>query len=293
MQKIDVLLYTTGGQTMAAWGIANMLREYCDELAVLVPYRALSAGTLLTLAANEIVMSRLGQLSPIDPSLTSPLGPTAMNPSQPGTAQVVPISVEDVMGFVHLATEEIGLKEERSVLAVFDRLSTQVHPLALGAVYRAREQIVALADALLSYHMPGDDRKEDRERITARLTRGLGSHDYLIGRAEAKAFLKLNVVDVPEELNRAMLALFDEYSSLLELRLPFNQEGFLGEESSRTGDFNRALVESRELTHAFRTTQEIQRVQVQAAQPGLSFPISTTAYQARISFEGWVADPDL
>jgi len=289
VDKLDVLLYTSGGHTLAAWGLANLVREYCDKLGVLIPHRALSAGTLFTLAADEIVMSRLGQLSPIDPSITSPLGPMIQVPTQPGQNQVIPINVEDAIGFIDLATKEVGLKEERSILSVFDRLSSQVHPLALGAVYRSREQIVALADRLLSFHMNGDDHKEERERIVTRLTRELGSHDYLIGRTEAKTFLKLNVIDVTADLERKMLALFEEYSALLDLRIPYNPEGFLGPNPAATGTFQRAVFETTELTHVFRTTRDIQRVQLQV--PGMPGP--TAAIQERASFESWIADQSL
>jgi hypothetical protein len=58
VHKLDVLLYTVGGHTLAAWALANLVREYCDQLGVLVPHRALSAGTLFTLSADEIIMSR-------------------------------------------------------------------------------------------------------------------------------------------------------------------------------------------------------------------------------------------
>jgi len=284
--KLDVLLYTSGGHTLAAWGLANLIREYCDELGVLIPHRALSAGTLFTLAADEIVMSRLGQLSPIDPSITSPLGPTVQVPNQPGQNQVVPVSVEDAIGFIDLATKAAGLKEERSILAVFDRLSSQVHPLALGAVFRSREQIVALADRLLSFHMADDDRKEDRDRIVTKLTRELGSHDYLIGRTEAKTFLKLNVIDGATEVEGMMLALFEQYSALLDLRDPYNAEGFLGTTQTRTGTFNRAIIETSDLTSVFRTVREVQRVQIIV--PGMTGP--TAAIQERASFESWVTD---
>jgi hypothetical protein len=289
VDKLDVLLYTSGGQTLAAWGLANLVREYCDKLAVLIPHRALSAGTLFTLAADEIVMSRLGQLSPIDPSITSALGPVIQVPNQPGQNQVIPISVEDAIGFFDLASKAAGLKEERSILSVFDRLSSQVHPLALGAVYRAREQIVTLADRLLMFHMKDDDVKEERDRIVTRLTRELGSHDYLIGRTEVKTFLKLNVIDVAADLERKMLALFEEYAALLELRVPYNPEGFLGANQAAQGTFDRAILETRELTHVFRTIREIQRVQVQV--PGIPGP--TSGIQERPSFESWIADQNV
>jgi len=286
VSKLDVLLYTLGGHTLAAWGLANLVREYCDKLGVLVPHRALSSGTLFTLAADEIIMSRLGQLSPIDPSITSPLGPRVDLPNQPGKSQVLPVSVEDAVGFINLATKAVGLKEERSILAAFDRLSSQVHPLALGAVYRSREQIGTLADRLLSFHMKDEAQKEERDRIVTRLTRELGSHDYLIGRTEAKTSLKLNLVDVEHDLEQKMLALFDEYSTLLDLRLPYNQDGFLGTNQKVTGNFNRAIIESSGLTHVFRTTRDIQRIKVQM--PGM--PMPTDGVQERTSFEGWIAD---
>lgn len=286
VEKLDVVLYTQGGHTLAAWGLANLVREYCDRLAVLIPHRALSSGTLFTLAADEIIMSRLGQLSPIDPSVTSPLGPVFQVPNQPGQGQVVPVSVEDVVGFIDLATKGAGLKEERSILSVFDRLSSQVHPLALGAVYRSREQIVALADRLLCFHMTDEDQKEERDRIVTRLTRELGSHDYLIGRTEAKAFLKLKVIDVERGLEQKMLALFDQYSTLLSLRDPYNQQSFLGPAEVRTGNFDRAIIETSALTHVFRTIREVRRVQVQM--PG--FPIPTVGFQEQTSFEAWITD---
>jgi len=284
--KLDVLLYTVGGHTLAAWGLANLIREYCDQLGVFIPHRALSAGTLFVLAADEIIMSRIGQLSPVDPSINSPLGPKIQVPNQPDQFQVLPVSVEDVIGFLDLATKTAGLKEERSILSVFDKLSSQVHPLTLGAVYRSREQIVTLADRLLSFHMKNDEKKEEREKIVTRLTRELGSHDYLIGRLETKTFLKLNVIDATPELEQKMLALFSEYSGFLALRNPYSAEGFLGVKETVTGKFNRAIVETTELTHVFRTTKEVKRVQVQL--PDETMP--TTKLQERLSFEGWIVD---
>jgi hypothetical protein len=286
VRRLDVLLYTVGGHTLAAWGLANLVREYCDQLGVFIPHRVLSAGTLFTLAADEIIMSRLGQLSPIDPSVPSPFGPRIQAPNQP--AQIVPVSVEDVIGFFHLAIKDAGLKEEKSILSVFDRLSSQVHPLTLGAVYRSREQIGTLADRLLSFHMKGDEQKEERERIVTKLTRELGSHDYLIGRSEVKAFLKLNVIEAPSELERKMLDLFSEYAALLNLRGPYNAEGFLGADETKIGNFNRAIVETTNLTHVFRTTKEVKRTQVQ-----LLGAAPKSEIEERISFESWIQDDDV
>ena len=77
VRQIDLFLYTVGGDTLAAWGLANLIREYCDRFAVIVPFRCLSAGTLIALGADEILLAPGAQLGPIDPSVNSPYNPPA------------------------------------------------------------------------------------------------------------------------------------------------------------------------------------------------------------------------
>ena len=282
-EKIDVFMYSTGGLTLAAWGLANLIRQFAPNIGVLVPYKAYSAATLFALGANDIVMSRLGQLSPIDPSITAPLGPSVETPQAPGHKQVVPVSVEDVVGFLNLARDEAKLEAEESLRQVFERLSSEVHPLALGAVYRSRLQIQDLSDRLLSFHMPEKDR-DQREAIVEILTRSLGSHDYLIGRREAKEDLGLNVADSNPEIEGLIDSLFGEYVDLLELNSPYNPESFLGTQNSKYGVFNRAIIESEGLTDVFRSKSQLKRVQV--TQQGLQVP----GVQDHKSFEQWDED---
>lgn len=68
-KKISLILYTLGGNTMAAWNLVNMLRMFCDELEIIVPNKARSAGTLMCLGADKIVMTKQATLGPIDPSV--------------------------------------------------------------------------------------------------------------------------------------------------------------------------------------------------------------------------------
>src|SRR5574344_274238 len=60
--KISLFLYTQGGDTAAAWNIVNLLKMYCDELEVIVPHKAHSAGTIISLGANQIVMTKQATL---------------------------------------------------------------------------------------------------------------------------------------------------------------------------------------------------------------------------------------
>ena len=107
-ENIDLFLYSSGGDTMVPWRLVSMIREYCDKFSVLVPYKAHSAATMISLGADEIVMSDLSELSPIDPSTAN-----VFNPPDPQNPQnKIPISVEDVMAYFDLAKNKFGIKND-------------------------------------------------------------------------------------------------------------------------------------------------------------------------------------
>ena len=60
--KIDLFLYSLGGSMDAPWRIVSMIREFATRFAVLVPYKAMSAATLIAIGADEIVMGLKGEL---------------------------------------------------------------------------------------------------------------------------------------------------------------------------------------------------------------------------------------
>lgn len=156
-KKISLVLYTPGGNTAAAWQLVNLLRTFCDELEVIVPSKALSSGTLISLGANRIVMTKQASLGPIDPSLNGPL-----NPPIPGGApnHKAPVSVEAVQGFLDVVQDQLGVKDSQSLASVWNHLSDKIHPLVLGQIFRTRSQIRTLAKRLLAYQEIDDDKKE-------------------------------------------------------------------------------------------------------------------------------------
>jgi ClpP class serine protease len=66
---IDVLLHTPGGLVLASEQIARALKGHPAKVTVLVPHYAMSGGTLIALAADEIVMDEAAVLGPVDPQL--------------------------------------------------------------------------------------------------------------------------------------------------------------------------------------------------------------------------------
>jgi hypothetical protein len=146
VEKLDIFLFTLGGDTLAAYALSRFLRQFSDKIGVLVPHMCLSAGTLFALGADEIVMTRLATLSAIDPSILGQLNPmveVASGPGVPSQRVPVPVGVESVAGFKKLACDEWRLDEEGKALA-FRLLTEKVNPLLLGDVQRSKEQIVRL-----------------------------------------------------------------------------------------------------------------------------------------------------
>jgi hypothetical protein len=283
VKQIDVLLYSTGGLTMAAWGLTNLIREYCGRFSVLIPFKAHSTATLLALGADEIVMGPMAQLSPVDPTITSPFNPVKQNPAQPGQLQLLPISVEDVASYLNLAREEADIKSGPGMIEVFKKLSDTVEPMALGSVYRAKEQIKLLATKLLALHMDGVSKKKEIDAIVKVLTKELYSHDYIIGRREAKKVIELDVTEATEQLEKQLWTCFRGYADALQLDTPYNPAIALGVESERTVEIEGAFIESTDVGFAYRTKKLIRRL-VPGQIPGMPIAIG---FQEQILDMGW------
>jgi ClpP class serine protease len=66
---IDLILHTPGGLVLAAMQIARAVEAHPAKVTVYVPVYAMSGGTLIALAADEIVMGEFSMLGPIDPQI--------------------------------------------------------------------------------------------------------------------------------------------------------------------------------------------------------------------------------
>jgi hypothetical protein len=205
------------------------------------------------LGANEIVAGPFAQLSPIDPTIATPHSPTI---EQDGQVQFLPVSVEDVANYFHLARKEAGLSEEQHMAVVLGHLAQRVSPPALGAVYRAREQIGMLASKLLTLHM---DDKERIGRIVLQLTRELLSHDYVISRREAKS-IGLPVTEASSDEAKLMWSIYEDVALELTLGEPWNWEKEVQATQPRT--VTRAVIESYNLKHIFTSSYQIKRVTI-------------------------------
>jgi ClpP class serine protease len=68
-KTIEIILHTPGGLVLAASQIARALRDHDGRVVAVVPHYAMSGGTLIALAADEIVLDGHAALGPVDPQL--------------------------------------------------------------------------------------------------------------------------------------------------------------------------------------------------------------------------------
>lgn len=256
-EKIDLFIYSRGGDIVTPYRIATLIRAFSKKFGVIVPYRSHSAATLLCLGADEILMGIMGELSPVDPRTANLFNP--IDPANPG--QRIPISVEDVTSYFSLAKEKAGIKGEENTTGVLNALTSIVHPLALGNVQRIHLGIRLLADKLLNLHMDSNKEAYEIDAIISTLTEELYAHNYLINRKEAKS-IGLKVKNAENDLEAVMWSLYKEYESLLKMRELFDPTWMLGDNQEIEENFPGACIESLEMLDLFETNCKIKRVTV-------------------------------
>jgi hypothetical protein len=283
-KKVTLYLYTRGGDTMAAWSLINLLRQFCDDYEVIVPSKARSSGTLICLGANNIVMTKQATLGPIDPSLNSHLNP--QNPTFPQNPQArVPVSVESIKGYFDYAKEELKINGQDDLAKIFLNLSAQIHPIVIGNVFRSRQQILMLATNLLKKHF-GDD-QEKMNKIISFLCSDSGSHDYPIFRREARE-LGLHIETPSMEFYKIIKETYDSIFKELEINKVYNPNSILGDNNQAAYTVRRSLIESIDGgTDVFITEGQLIKNQTPVQMAPNMPPIMQIAIQDNRKFEGW------
>ncbi|MEN6599933.1 MAG: ATP-dependent Clp protease proteolytic subunit [Rectinema sp.] len=164
---LDIILHTPGGLVLAALQIARAIQAHKGKVTVFVPHYAMSGGTLIALAADEIVMCKHSVLGPIDPQIGQ-----------------------------YPAASFIKVIDQKPISEVEDQT------LIMADIGRkAIQQLEAAAASLLSRHM-----KEDAAAALAtKLATGMWTHDYPISAEEARSLgLPVNT-DMPNEILQLMM----------------------------------------------------------------------------------------
>jgi len=168
---IDLVVHTPGGLVLASEQIALALRAHKAKVTVLVPHYAMSGGTLVALAADEIIMDPNAVLGPVDP--------------------------------------QVGQYPAASILQVIERKPVSEiddETLILADVAeKARNQVHSLLEKILADKMD----EEAAHELATILSEGRWTHDYPITVDEAR-MLKLPIsTEMPEEVY-ALMSLYPQ-----------------------------------------------------------------------------------
>jgi len=172
---IDIVLHTPGGLVLAAEQIACALSRHKAKVTVFVPHYAMSGGTLVAMAADEIVMDPNGVLGPVDPQLQMP---------QSG-------------GYVPAA----------SVLAALEVHNPNRDDQTLIMADLARKAVQQVHNTVFSLLRGNNMAEAQAEAIAEQLSRGCWTHDYPISAGEAREM----GLPVSEEMPKEIYALMDLY----------------------------------------------------------------------------------
>ncbi|MCX7687525.1 MAG: hypothetical protein N2045_06085 [Fimbriimonadales bacterium] len=164
---IDIVLHTPGGLVLASQQIACALCDHKAKVTAFVPHYAMSGGTLIALAADEIVMDPHAVLGPVDP-------------------QVGQFPAASILKVV-----------EQKPISEVDDQTLILADISRKALAQALELV---RNVLMANSMPA----EQAERVADRLTQGYYTHDYAISADEARA-MGLNVsTHLPQEIYQLM-----------------------------------------------------------------------------------------
>jgi ClpP class serine protease len=158
---LDLVLHTPGGLVLASLQIARALKRHRGKTTVFVPHYAMSGGTLIALAADEIVMSPHAVLGPVDPQINALPAASIIR-----AAEAKPIAEVD---------------DNTLILADIGR--------------KAIAQISLAVSELLQEHLD----KERADQIADKLSRGEWTHDYPITPGHAQALGLTVSTEIPAE----------------------------------------------------------------------------------------------
>lgn len=170
-KPIDLIIHTPGGQLHASIQIARALKNHSARTRVFVPHYSMSGGTIIALAADEIIMDKDASLGPIDPQIGDFLRGVFPAPS-----------------WLHVARKK-GLEADDTTLMMSD----------------ISEKALNFTRSMVNEMLEG--KFEDREKqnqVVEKLTGGEMIHSQLISAEDARALGLPVSTELPPEIHEFM-----------------------------------------------------------------------------------------
>ncbi|MFH1712077.1 MAG: hypothetical protein ABH846_02470 [Patescibacteria group bacterium] len=193
-EKLTVVLQTGGGDIDSAFLISKLLRNHADLLQIIVPLYAKSAGTLICLAANRILLTEISELGPLDTQIfeqkdggtsgyTSALnGFKALEQVQQHTIETLDIAAKLI-----LARSQMKISEAISLASEFTgqtsgTLYGSLDPQKIGEYARALEIGERYGIMILTRYCGWSP--EDAQNVVRHLVKQYPHHGFVIDHDE-------------------------------------------------------------------------------------------------------------
>lgn len=204
--NVVLLLTTRGGSPDAAYRMARCLQRHYTKVLLYIHGMCKSAGTLVAIAADEIVLSDFGEFGPLDAQLgkTDELfeSHSGLNLTQALTSlntRVVDFFLKSLINLRQETNGQLSTKlasdiAARLAIGTYETIYRQVDPVQLGSIERAVQIASFYAQRL------AEGRNNLKNSAVDRLVNGYPSHSFVIDIHEAKTLFKnVRVPDDNEE----------------------------------------------------------------------------------------------
>ncbi len=165
---IDLIIHTPGGLVLAAEQIAHALCRHPSKVTVFVPHYAMSGGTLIALAADEIILDENAVLGPVDPQLSD------------------------------MPAASILKVVERKPIEEIDDRTLVLADIAEKAIRQVRDTV---KDILMHRGKMSEDKADE---LAEKFSTGTWTHDYPITVEEARELGLPVSTEMPEEVYKLM-----------------------------------------------------------------------------------------
>jgi len=193
--------FIPSGQMPVVWRMATLIREFCQELVIVIPDAASIYTTMLALSADTILMNPLGYLSPIETKFSHP----ALETSNA-------FALNEVLQAAQMTSYTFSAPKTKTASSPLEVTTpSSIHPLAVTAAQRQLALTQLLCGNLLRLSKKGPKADIEITRIVQQLTGAYLSSDYPITFNEVKD-LGLQVRETTEEMNDLLWDLVRNYS---------------------------------------------------------------------------------
>ena len=228
--NLNVLLYSYGGDARTAFHIGRLLQAYSNKKLQIYPLReAKSAATLIASAADNMVMSELSELGPMDPQIKLPSIERRFSP----------LAIKHSLELLH---GEISNGHDLIVKTLAERLPD---PLSLAEALKSLETGKDyLRKLLISRMFAGDSEKA--AAVAEQLVLGYPDHGYCIDFKEAQD-IGLVVQEVPDNQRDALYDLMYGYKKMWDVfELAMSRKD---DNESSVSEAMRPLIDLKQVVH--------------------------------------------